>query len=74
MAKRKQSFNWNKDSIRALRRHMGLTQVELAKVLGIRQQTVSEWESGVYKPRGATITLLNIVADRSGFRYQVRQE
>lgn len=74
MAKSKQSVNWNKDSIRALRRHMGLTQVELARVLGIRQQTVSEWESGVYKPRGATVTLLNIVADRSGFRYQVRQE
>ncbi len=74
MAKRKQCVSWNKNSIRALRRHMGLTQVELARLLGIRQQTVSEWESGVYKPRGATITLLNIVADRSGFRYQVRKE
>ena len=61
--------SWDKHSIRALRWHMGLTQAELARLLGIRQQTVSDWESGTYRPRGASATLLNIVAERSGFRY-----
>jgi DNA-binding transcriptional regulator YiaG len=60
---------WDKHTIRALRLHMGLTQAELARLLGIRQQTVSDWESGIYRPRGASATLLNIVAERSGFRY-----
>lgn len=74
MARERQPVAWDRESIRALRRHMGLTQVELAKVLGVRQQTISEWENGIYRPRGATITLLNVVADRSGFRYQAKQE
>ncbi len=74
MGGKKRQAKWDKYSIRALRRHLGLTQVELAKILGTRQQTISEWESGVYKPRGATVTLLNIVADRSGFKYQAKQE
>lgn len=74
MAEGKELVDWDRDSIRALRRHMGLTQIELARLLGTRQQTISEWESGAYKPRGATVTLLNIVADRSGFKYQAKQE
>ncbi len=74
MAERRQPVDWNRESIRELRRHMGLTQAELARLLGIRQQTVSEWEGGLYKPRGATVTLLNIVADRSGFKYQAKEE
>ncbi len=74
MAEEKQQVRWNKHSIRALRKHLGLTQIELAKMLGTRQQTISEWESGAYRPRGATVTLLNIVADRAGFRYQAQQE
>lgn len=74
MADERQKIVWDRDSVRALRRHMGLTQVKLARLLGTRQQTISEWESGVYKPRGATVTLLNIVAERSGFKYHAEQE
>ena len=48
---------------------MGLTQQEMADRLGTRQQTISEWELGLYRPRGASSTLLSIVADQSGFRY-----
>jgi DNA-binding transcriptional regulator YiaG len=54
----------------ALRRHLGLTQRELSDRLGTRQQTISEWEKGMYRPRGASATLLSIVADRSGFTYK----
>jgi len=49
---------------------MGLTQRELAERLGTRQQTISEWEKGMYRPRGASSTLLTIVAERAQFEYQ----
>jgi len=61
---------WESEGIRALRRHLGLTQRELADRLGTRQQTISEWEIGLYKPRGASSTLLSIIAERAKFEYQ----
>ena len=61
---------WDSEQIRNLRRHLGLTQRELADTLGTRQQTISEWEKGMYKPRGASSTLLSIVAERASFEYQ----
>ncbi|MFC1920293.1 helix-turn-helix domain-containing protein [Chloroflexota bacterium] len=60
---------WDSESIRALRNHMGITQRELADRMGTRQQTISEWELGLYKPRGASSTLLSIVAERADFKY-----
>jgi len=74
MTKGKPKIEWNADSIKALRRHMGLTQQEMSEELGTRQQTISEWETGMYKPRGATRTLLNIIAERAGFVYYVEEE
>jgi DNA-binding transcriptional regulator YiaG len=74
MAKGKPKIEWNADTIKALRRHMGLTQKEMSEELGTRQQTISEWETGMYKPRGATRTLLNIVAERAGFVYYLEEE
>ena len=62
---------WDSEQIRALRRHLGLTQRELADRLGTRQQTISEWEKGMYRPRGASSTLLSIVAERAKFEYEV---
>ena len=61
---------WDNKRIQALRRHLGLTQRELADKLGTRQQTISEWETGMYKPRGASATLLSIVAERAKFEYE----
>jgi transcriptional regulator with XRE-family HTH domain len=49
---------------------MGLSQDALADELGTRQQTVSEWETGRYQPRGASARLLSIVAERAGFEYE----
>lgn len=74
MTKGKSRIVWNADTIKALRQHMGLTQKEMSEKLGTRQQTISEWETGMYKPRGATRTLLNIVAERAGFVYHVKEE
>jgi transcriptional regulator with XRE-family HTH domain len=52
-----------------LRSALRLSQQALADELGVRQQTVSEWETGVYEPRGASVKLLDIVAERAGFAY-----
>jgi len=61
---------WNASLVRALRQHLKLSQVEMAQQLGTRQQTISEWETGKYQPRGASSTLLSIVAERASFHYQ----
>ncbi|MEK7777820.1 MAG: helix-turn-helix transcriptional regulator [Chloroflexota bacterium] len=60
--------------MRALRQHMGVTQQELAQELGARQQTISEWETGLYQPRGLSQKLLTIIAERADFRYEAREE
>lgn len=61
---------WNGDNILALRNHLGLTQQEMADQLGTRQQTISEWEKGLYRPRGTSSTLLSIIAERAQFKYK----
>jgi len=67
---RKNRLQWDREQIQSLRRHLGLTQRELAETLGVRQQTISEWEIGIYKPRGASTTLLSIIAERAEFGYK----
>jgi DNA-binding transcriptional regulator YiaG len=66
---RRRPYAWDGGRIKALREHLGLTQTAMAARLGTRQQTISEWENGMYRPRGASATLLSIVADGSKFRY-----
>lgn len=61
---------WDSRTVRALRRHLKLTQGELAEQMGTRQQTISEWETGAYAPRGASATLLTVIAERADFVYQ----
>jgi DNA-binding transcriptional regulator YiaG len=72
--RKKKKRQWSKEEIKALRQHLNLTQVKLAEELGTRQQTISEWEKGMYQPRGASATLLSIVAERSGFIYRAREK
>lgn len=70
MAKRKVEYEWDAERVKALRRYMGMTQQELSEELGTRQQTVSEWETGKYRPRGGMNRLLTLVAERVGFVYE----
>ena len=67
MAKRKAT--WDAGKVRALRQHLGLSQEEMAREMGSRQQTISEWETGMYRPRGLSERLLSIVAERADFPY-----
>ena len=60
---------WDAERVRRLRRHLRLTQKEMARELGTRQQTISEWETGQYLPRGTSDTLLNMIAERADFQY-----
>ncbi len=61
---------WHSEQIKALRLHMRLTQAEFAKQLGVRQQTVSEWENGVYEPTRSKSKHLDLVAQTVGFAYE----
>jgi DNA-binding transcriptional regulator YiaG len=61
--------HWDSQHIQALRHHLGLTQRELSDRLGTRQQTISEWETGMYQPRGTSATLLSIIAEQAKFNY-----
>ena len=63
--------DWGSWQVRALRTHLGLSQGALAGELGVRQQTVSEWETGQYAPRGASARVLSMVAESAGFEYSV---
>lgn len=70
-AKRKLKYEvpWNPERVKALRSHMGLTQSQFAEELGTLQQTVSEWECGYHTPKGTSVKLLQLVAERAGFTY-----
>ncbi len=65
---------WNARQVRALRDHLGLTQEQMAAELGTRQQTISEWETGRYQPRGTSARLLTLIAERGDFPYRAEGE
>lgn len=64
-----QQSGWDAESVRDLRRRLGMTQSDLAEELGVRQQTVSEWETGLYRPRGASARMLRHVAEQRSSGY-----
>jgi DNA-binding transcriptional regulator YiaG len=68
--RRQAKFAWQPETIRALREYMGLTQREMADELEVRQQTISEWETGLHTPHRSTQKTLSMVAERAGFRYE----
>jgi DNA-binding transcriptional regulator YiaG len=52
---------------------MGLSQSQFAEELGVRQQTISEWETSAYEPNRATSKHLNLVAEKAGFKYKTQE-
>ena len=74
MSVRKVKYQWDAESIRSLRDSLGMTQKQMSEELGTRQQTISEWETGMYRPRGGMNRLLTLVAERAGFDYQATTE
>ncbi len=49
--------------VKEMRERSGLSQAAFARRLGVRQQTVSEWERGRYAPRGASLTVLRLLEE-----------
>lgn len=70
-ARRRLRQEWDAKRIRALREHMRMTQQQMADELEVRQQTISEWETGIHKPHRSTQKTLSLVAERAGFVYEV---
>jgi DNA-binding transcriptional regulator YiaG len=64
---------WTGELVKALRHQLGLSQAELAEKLQMRQQTISDWETGVYVPRRSTSNHLTLFAERMGFTYGTKE-
>ena len=63
--------------IQLFRRRKGLTQEELASILGISRATLARWETGVRKPSSSWILKLAEVLDVSPaqlFEFQGKEE
>jgi putative transcriptional regulator len=50
------------DDVSALRRFVGLTQVQFAQAMGISVHTLRNWEQGRRHPDGPALALLRIAA------------
>lgn len=70
IARQPLKYDWNKDQIRALRLHLNMTQSDMADELEVRQQTISEWETGLHQPHRSTLKVLSMIAERADFSYQ----
>jgi DNA-binding transcriptional regulator YiaG len=58
---------WTAISIKDLRDKLSWSQSEIARRLGCRQQTISEWERGLYEPHNAYSKLLDMLAEQVEF-------
>jgi putative transcriptional regulator len=52
--------------VSALRRFVGMTQVEFANALGISVHTLRNWEQSRRQPKGPALALLRIAARHPG--------
>ena len=68
----RKSKGWSAAEIKALRQYAGWSQQELADRLGVRQQTVSDWELDIHTSRRSMGKLLQMVAESIGYPYQVK--
>ena len=54
---------WPSEKVSGLRYRLGASQQQMAQLLGVRQQTVSDWETGLHEPQGASRRMLSIIAE-----------
>jgi len=64
---------WNAEMVQSLRRHMAMSQQDFADELGVRQQTISEWERGIYTPSRSRSKHLSLIAEREGMPFKVKK-
>ena len=65
MAEPKPGYRVGGGEVAGLREALGISQAELAARLGVRQQTVSDWETGTHAPQGAARRMLSMVAEEA---------
>lgn len=64
---------WDAEMVQSLRHHMAMSQQDFANELGVRQQTISEWERGIYTPSRSRSKHLSLIAEREGVPFMVRK-
>lgn len=60
-------IDWKGNAIKALRLYKGLNQEQFASELGMRRETVSEWENSRYEPDRSKRKLLSLIAKQVNF-------
>ena len=54
----------NAERVARIRKDAGLTQAELADIVGVKQASVSRWERGVVPPEKQAATILRRIEER----------
>lgn len=62
------------ERIKAARKAKGITQVQLARVLGTRQSTISSWEKGVAEPKRQALKALSSLLEISVARLEFGED
>ena len=58
------------EAIRQWREEQGMSQAELARLLDVRRQTITEWETGVREVRMGRVLELALMALAAGMRIE----
>jgi DNA-binding transcriptional regulator YiaG len=66
--------SWSGAQVKALREFAGWSQQELADRMAVRQQTISDWETGQHIARRSMGRLLELIAREIDFPYVVDTE
>lgn len=64
-------MKWNAETIKSARAVLKITQKELAEEMNTRQQTISEWECGLYTPGRAYQRILTWAFDEITRKRQI---
>ncbi len=70
----RKSKSWSGSQIKALREFAGWSQQELADRMAVRQQTISDWETGAHTARRSMGKLLEMIAREVGFPYDTSKK
>ena len=63
MSESEHGANWPAERVLRLRRRLKMSQGAFARWIGVRQQTVSDWETGLHAPQGASRRMLSMLAE-----------
>lgn len=61
-------------NIRAVRRHMGMTQEQFAEAYGLSVTSVRDWEQGRHVPESAALSYLRMIALDPEGTLRIRRE